>query len=335
MKIVLFSAGEAADEAAFSALGGDLAVLPVMAPLDAGNVDAHEDADIVSGFAGCDFSAAILSRLPRLRFIAVRATGFDNVDLAYCRARGILVSNVPAYGDSTVAEHAFGLLLALSRRTVPCAEATRRGDFTFCPDRGFELRGKAFGVVGTGHIGRRAIEMASGFGMTVLAYDAMPSPDLQARPDTRYVTFNALLAEADIVSLHVPATPQTDGMIGAAELARMKRGAVLINTARGQVVDHAALVGALERGHLAAAGLDVLPDETLLRHPDKFFAPDQAPSATQLRAALAARALASMPNVIVTPHNAYNTQEAFRRIVETTIANIRAFAEGNPINLVG
>ncbi|MBB2170317.1 hydroxyacid dehydrogenase [Gluconacetobacter aggeris] len=334
MKIVLFSADEAETAKAVSALDPAFTIVRVAEPITAEIVDAYADADIVSGFAGSDFSAAILARLPRLRFIAIRATGFDSVDLAYCRARGIQVSNVPVYGDSTVAEHVFGLLLALSRWTVPCAEATRRGDFAYSPPRGFELRGKIFGAVGTGHIGRRAIEMAQGFGMPVIAYDAFPAPALRDAPNVRYAPLDDLLAQADIVSLHVPATPETDGMIGERQFAGMKRGAVLINTARGQVVDNAALLRALETGHLAAAGLDVLPDESLLRRPATLFAPDASADPATLRDVLAARVLASLPNVIVTPHNAYNTAEAFQRIVQTTAANIRAFAQGNPVNLV-
>lgn len=334
MKIVLFSAGEAETARTITALSPDFAVASVAAPIDAAIVDSYADADIISGFAGCDFSAAILSRLPKLRFIAIRATGFDSVDLDYCRAHGIKVSNVPVYGDSTVAEHAFGLLLALSRWTVPCVEATRRGDFAYTPARGFELRGKIFGAIGTGHIGRRAIEMAHGFGMTVIAYDAYQATELRDTPNFRYAPLDEVLAQADIISLHVPATPETDGMIGEAQFALVKRGAVLINTARGQVVDNAALIRALERGHLAAAGLDVLPDESLLRHPATLFAPDAAASPPVMRDVLAARVLASMPNVIVTPHNAYNTAEAFRRITDTTAANIQAFVAGQPINLV-
>ncbi|MBB2205640.1 NAD(P)-dependent oxidoreductase [Gluconacetobacter takamatsuzukensis] len=334
MKIVLFSADEAETAKAVAALDPTFTVTPVAAPIDASIVDTYADAQIVSGFAGCDFSAAILSRLPNLRFIAIRATGFDSVDLDYCRAHGIKVSNVPVYGDSTVAEHAFGLLLALSRWTVPCAEATRRGDFAYTPPRGFELRGKVFGAIGTGHIGRRAIEMAHGFGMSVLAYDARPSPALRDAPNVRYAPLDDLLVQADIVSLHVPATPETDGMIGERQFALMKRGAVLINTARGQVVDNEALIRALQSGHLAAAGLDVLPDESLLRHPAPLFAPDASATPATVRDVLAARVLASMPNVIVTPHNAYNTAEAFRRITDTTAANIKAFVEGHPINLV-
>lgn len=334
MKIVLFSANEAETAQAITALDPAFTVTSVAGPITAAIVDSYADADIISGFAGCNFSAAILSRLPKLRFIAIRATGFDSVDLEYCRAHGIQVSNVPVYGDSTVAEHAFGLLLALSRWTVPCAEATRRGDFAYTPARGFELRGKIFGAIGTGHIGRRAIEMAHGFGMSVIAYDEYPSPLLRDTPNVRYAPLDDLLAQADIISLHVPATPETDGMIGESQFARMKRGAVLINTARGQVVDNAALLRALESGHLAAAGLDVLPDESLLRHPAALFAPDAPAAPATMRDVLAARVLASLPNVIVTPHNAYNTAEAFRRITETTAANIKAFAQGNPINLV-
>ncbi|WP_246396365.1 NAD(P)-dependent oxidoreductase [Gluconacetobacter tumulisoli] len=334
MKISFFAAADSEVAAAAATLGPAFTIRSTTLPLDARIAGDYADSEVVSTFVGCELGKAVLVQFPRLRLIAVRATGYDNVDLDYCRAHGIVVSTVPAYGDATVAEHAFALLLALSRHLVACVEATRRGEFGFVPARGFELRDKMLGVVGTGRIGRRAIEMAHGFGMRVIAFDAVPSPELKETPSFRYASLPEVLAAADIVTLHVPATPETTGLIGDREFGLMKPGAVLINTARGQVVDTPALIRALSSGRLGGAGLDVLPREPLLRQEDALFKAKTAEAATVLGDIVADHALTSHPNVLVTPHNAYNTVEAFRRIMDTTLDNIRAFASGTPANRV-
>ncbi|GBQ82707.1 D-isomer specific 2-hydroxyacid dehydrogenase [Gluconacetobacter johannae DSM 13595] len=334
MKISFFAANEAEVVAAAAALGPGFTVGSTALPLDAHIAGNYADSEIVSTFVGCTLSKAVLVQFPKLRLIAVRATGYDNVDLDYCMAHGIVVSTVPAYGDATVAEHAFALLLALSRHLVACVEATRRGEFGYVPARGFELRDKVLGVVGTGRIGRRAIEMAHGFGMKVVAFDAFPSAELKETPAFRYASLPELLSAADIVTLHVPATPETIGLIGDREFDQMKPGAMLINTARGQVVDTPALIRALASGRLGGAGLDVLPQEPLLRREDALFKAGTTETASVLKDVVADHTLTSHPNVLVTPHNAYNTVEAFQRIMDTTLDNIRAFAGGAPANRV-
>jgi D-lactate dehydrogenase len=244
-----------------------------------------------------------------------------------------VVCNVPNYGDSTVAEHAFALLLGISHRLVDAVERTRRGMFSQDGLRGFDLRGRRLGVIGTGRIGRRVIEIAKGFGMSVVAFDLRPDVAAAGELGFRYADLDTVLAEADVVTLHVPATPNTPHLISDREFALMKDGAVLINTARGSVVDVAALVRALRTGKLRAAGLDVLPQEPLLKDEAEVFRTDRH-SEPELRSLLASNVLLQFPNVLVTPHIAYNTEDAVRRIIATTLDNIEAFASGAPQNIV-
>jgi D-lactate dehydrogenase len=291
------------------------------------------DAEILSTFVGSTLNDAVLDLMPRLKLVATRSTGFDHIDLEACRRRGVLVCNVPHYAEVTVAEHVFALLLALARHLPAAVERTRRGDFSQTGLRGFDLRGKVLGVVGTGRIGRRVIEIARGFGMEVLAHDVVRDEAAAATLGFRYVGLAALLAASEVVTLHVPATPATSGLIGGREFAAMKTGVVLINTSRGSIVDAEALIRAIGSGKVAAAGLDVLPEESALREEAGIFA-ESNPIQPNLRALIADHALLRFPNVIVTPHIAYNTREAVSRIAETTAANIAAFAQGAPENLV-
>jgi D-lactate dehydrogenase len=272
--------------------------------------------------------------LPKLKLIATRSAGYDHIDLEHCRARGITVSNVPHYGDSTVAEHVFALLLAVARNLVDAVERTRRGRFTQVGLRGFELRDRVIGVIGTGHIGLRVIEIARGFGMNVIAHDLQQDEAAATRLGFAYASLDRLLSDADVVTLHVPATPRTVGMISDREFSRMKRGAILINTARGHIVDVEAMVRALADGKLRAAGLDVLPQEPLLREEAAIFHEEAIVDAEDFKALVANNVLLRFPNVIVTPHNAYNTDAALQRLIATTLANIEAFARGARQNVV-
>lgn len=301
--------------------------------LSAANVGTFADAEIVTAFINSRLDRSTLSRLQRLKFIATRSTGYDHIDLDYCREHGIAVANVPSYGDVTVAEHVFALLLGLARNLVPTVEGLRAGRFDQSGLRGFDLHGKTIGVVGTGRIGRCVIAIARGFGMRVLGYDIAPDASFAERQGFRYTDLDALLRESDVVTLHVPALPATRNLIGEAELAMMKPDAVLINTARGNVVDVEALVRALDGGRIRGAGLDVLPEEPLMRDEAEVFR-EQGADVARVRALLANHVLMAAPNVLVTPHVAYNTGEARRRIIATTIENVRAFTEGAPVNLV-
>ncbi len=332
MDIVVFEA-EDWEARACAALADRHHLQCTVDPLNQSTAPAFAQAEIVTTFVNSRLDAATLSLLPRLRMIATRSTGFDHIDLDYCAGRQIAVSNVPSYGDVTVAEHVFTLLLALVRNLVPTVEGARGGRFDQSELRGTDLYGKTIGVIGTGRIGRRVIAIAKGFGMEVVAADLAPDAALARQEGFTYLDLPELLRTADVVSLNVPATATTRNLIGDAEFALMKPGAILINTARGNVVEVDALVRAVASGRLRAAGLDVLPQEPLMRDEAEIFRASP-PDAASVRELLANHVLMSMPNVLVTPHVAYNTVEARRRIVETSIANIVAFAEGKPINLV-
>ncbi len=301
--------------------------------LDGSNASAYRQAEIVSTFVNSRLDAGVLAQFADLKLIATRSTGYDHIDLDWCAAHDVTVANVPDYGDATVAEHVFALLLAVARNLVETADRTRRGNFSQSGLRGLELRGKVIGVIGTGRIGRRAIEIARGFGMQVIAHDLHPDKQAAARLDFTYAELDEVLAAADVLTLHVPATTGTAHLIGDREFALMKPGAVLINTARGNIVDVPALVRALADGRLHAAGLDVLPQEPLIREEAQIFRGAWS-EGHDLKALVANHVLLRFPNVIVTPHTAYNTEAAVRRIIDTTLANIEAFAAGRPQNVV-
>lgn len=334
MRVVLFEA-EDWEEKACAKLMRRHDVRCTTAPLNITTVGEFEDAEVISPFVASRLDSGIIDRLPDLKLIATRSAGYDHIDLAACRERSIAVANVPDYGDATVAEHAFALLLALARNIVESVALTRRGGFSMAGMRGLELRDKVIAVVGTGRIGRRTIEIAHGFGMKVLAFDQVEDAAAATRLGFTYGALDQVLAQADVVTLHVPSSPDTVGMIGERQFDVMKDGAILINTARGNVVDTEALVRALASGKLRAAGLDVLPQEPLIREEAEIFRQNMAVDTVDLKALVANHVLLRFPNVLVTPHNAYNTDAALRRIIDTTLANIAGFAAGRPVNLVG
>ncbi len=300
-------------------------------PLTAANASAHREAEIVCPFVYSQLDRAALDQLPALKLVATRSTGFDHIDTQICRARGIPVCNVPSYGQNTVAEHVFALLLAISHRLPEAIERARSDRFSPAGLEGFDLAGKTLGVLGAGAIGRHVIRIAKGFSMNIVACDIRPDPVLAGVLGFRYVDLNDLYASSDILSLHLPATPRTAGLVSKAAFDKMKHGVVVINTARGNLIDTQALVVALNSGKVAAAGLDVLPDEPLIREEAELIS-SICESGRALRNLLASHVLLRMHNVIVTPHSAFNTREAISRIIETTVENIEAFLRGAPQN---
>lgn len=290
------------------------------------------DAVVLSVFIHSRITPDVLARMPRLRLIATRSTGFDHIDLAACDRRGVVVSNVPHYGENTVAEFTFALILALARHLQEAVERTRRCDFRLEGLRGFDLRGKVLGVVGAGRIGLHVIRIARGFAMDVLAFDTRPHPLLAEVLGFTYVGLDELLARSDVVSLHVPGAPATYHLLNRERFAQMKRGAILINTARGSVVDSQALLWAIREGIVAAAGLDVVEGEELIKEEAQLVGATHQEE--KLRMALCDQLLLHQRNVIVTPHMAFYTREALERIVETTAANVHAFLQGCPSNVV-
>jgi D-lactate dehydrogenase len=274
----------------------------------------------------------VLDQLPRLRAVATRSTGYDHIDLAACRERGVVVSNVPTYGENTVAEHTFGLILALSRRIHQAYVRTVQGNFSLEGLRGFDLKGRTLGVVGTGHIGLHVIRIGRGFGMEVLACDVRQQPLLAEVLGFAYLSLEELLARSDIVSLHVPYLPSTHHLLSRERMAGMKRGSLLINTARGGLVDTDVLLWALDAGIIAGAGLDVLEGEELLAEEQLLLGQNVATE--KLQAAIRGHLLLRRENVVFTPHIAFDSEEAIRRILDTTVENVRAALGGTPINVV-
>lgn len=329
-KLVVFEV-EPREAPTFKTLTPDFELELVEEPLTAANAERFRTADIVSTFIYSALDRRVLEKFAGLKLIATRSTGFDHIDLAYCGRRGIAVSNVPNYGESTVAEHTFALLLAISHRLPEAIDRARTGHFSPEGLQGFDLAGKTMGVVGTGSIGRHVVRIAIGFGMNVLACDTAPDRALASAWSFRYCPLDTLLKQADVVTLHVPAMGRH--LIGDREFRLMKPGVVIINTARGSLIDARALIQALSAGKVAAAGLDVLPDEPAIREEAElicsFFCNQH-----DLRNLVADHVLLRMRNVVVTPHSAFNTREAVGRIIETTIENIRSFAGGEPRNLV-
>lgn len=266
------------------------------------------DADAVV-LSNIPYPASVMEKCPKLSYICVAFTGYDHVDLAYCRSRGIRVSNCAGYSTAAVAELTFGLALALFR-DIPSLDAAARRGKAREGRTGRELAGRKFGIVGAGAIGLRVAALARAFGCEVLACS-------RTKKDVEGVAFtdlDTLLSSCDVVSLHVPLTPETKGMIGREQLARMKKTAVLINTARGPLVDSDALARALGGGDLAGAGIDVFEGEPPL--------PPEHP-------------LLHAKNCIVTPHVGFATEEAMARRAEIVCANLKAYLAGAPVHLVG
>jgi glycerate dehydrogenase len=260
--------------------------------------------------------AETLRDLPRLRMIAVAATGYDAVDVAYCSAHGIVVSNIRNYAVHTVPEHVFALITALRRNLLAYRSDVDNGrwqrsdQFCFFDHPIRDLYGSTIGIIGEGALGQGTARIARGFGMQVLFADHSP-PKAEA---VKFTPLQRVLEESDVISLHVPLTPETRNMIGIEELRRMKRTALLINTARGGLVEEQALAQALKEGVIAGAGFDVLTREP----------PREGNPLLELR----------LPNFILTPHIAWASDEAMQFLADQLVDNIEAFVGGSPRNLV-
>ena len=303
-------------------------------PLNHDQTLADTDFEGLMVFVSSQVDETVLGKFSKVRFVITRSTGYDHINLDACRARGVIVSNVPAYGEATVAEYTFALLLALSRKICLGYHQVREsGSFSITNLRGFDLEGKTLGVVGTGRIGRHVVRIARGFGLKILVNDAHPDEKFAEVMGVSYQTLPELLDQSDIVTLHVPAIPATEHLLSTATFAQMKRGAILINTSRGSVVETQALVMALRSGQVAGAALDVLEEEGVIRDELDFLVAGH-PEEHNLKTVLANHVLIDLPNVIITPHNAFNTTEALQRILDATLDNLRGFIAGVPINII-
>lgn len=300
-------------------------------PIDTEIPPELADAEVLSLFVNSRLTEAMIDAMPNLQLIALRSTGYDHVPVAYAQRKGIKIGYVPHYGSQTVAEHAFALMLGLSRQVHPMYELLRQsGGVDVAGFEGFDLCGKTLGVVGTGAIGRRVIEIAQGFRMKVIAHDLYPDHDYATERGFTYLSFTELLQTADIATFHVPATKENHHMVNAETLQYCKPSAYLINTARGTLIDTVALMHALQNKQLAGAGLDVFEGEEYLKDEQKLLDPEQKFSVPTFQAFVAEHELLDMPNVIMTPHMAFNTKEAKREITDTTVENIQTGLEEVP-----
>ena len=269
-----------------------------------------DDADIaIVGWS--HLTEEILKTVEKLKMVSIWATTCHYVDLKTARERKIVVTHVPGYATEAVAEHVFALLLAAARKLLLADKHVRRGEFDWRPFRGLELAGRTIGVIGTGAIGCRVAEIAKAFKMRILAFDKYPNFERAEEIGMKYVDLQTLLRESDVITLHVPLTPETKGLIGKSDIDLMKEGCVLINTSQGKVIDEKALIEALKSRKIAYAGLDVFEEEP---------PPKDNP-------------LFKLENTVLSPHIGFHTLEAAKRCTEICIDNIVKFIEGQPQNL--
>ncbi len=290
-------------------------------------------AEVLSVFVNHPVDAAEMAKYPALKLIATRSTGVDHIDAAEAKRRGIAIASVPSYGVNTVAEFAFALILALSRRVCEASARVKGGSFSQEGLTGFDLAGKTIGILGCGKIGQHTVRIAKGFDMRVLVSDAFKNDALAQELGFTYAELPELLAQSDVISIHVPYLPETHHLINKNNISQIKKGAYLVNTARGAVVETACLVEALQNGTLAGAGLDVLEEEGDMQDEMHLLAHGH-PKQEELEVMMQNHYLMSHPRVIVTPHVAFDTREAVERILATTAENITAFAAGTPTNLL-
>lgn len=312
--------------------------------------DVPEDTEILSTFIYSRITGAFLESHPAIRLIATRSTTHDHVELESCADRNVTMCIVPSYGDHVVAEHTFALLLAVARRLRMAINLGDDNRFSYEALRGFELRSKTFGIIGAGRIGLQTVPIAKSFGMNVIAYDVRPRPELAAKLQFDYVPLPDLLASSDVISLHASLTPSSYHILNRESFAKCRHGVVVINTARGKLIETDALIEALDNGIVSAAGLDVLGEESVLRRraeqilseqivrrvreplPNPGEAPGNSSRLKEIERLMRLEGLLLRPEVIWTPHIAFNCVEAAERINRVTADNIKAFICGDPIN---
>lgn len=300
--------------------------------LDKETVSSYSDVEVVSCFIYSQLNKEVIDKLPNLKFIATRSTGTDHIDINYCKSKNITVANIPEYGSNTVAEHSFALILSLTRKIYQSVNQAKTLNFEHDKIRGVDLCDKTIGIIGLGKIGMQMLRIAIGFGMKVLVLTRTQSTELAERYKFNYVDLETLLMQSDIVTLHLPLTQETHHIINKQNILKFKKGSYLINTARGGLIDTEAIIMGLEKGILAGCGLDVLEEEDELREEADVLTSDFK-QRVDLETLVFDHILINHPKVLITPHNAFNSQEALTRILETTVENVKNFLSGAPSNI--
>ncbi len=289
------------------------------------NIPLQKDFEIICVFVNSILNKEVLGQFPNLKFINTRSTGFDHIDIAYCKEKGIKVAYVPTYGMNTVAEYAFGLILNLTRKIYQSIDQIKEnGSFSLEGLRGVDIKGRTLGVIGTGRIGKESIKIAKGFGMNVIAFDVYPDVKAAAEMGFQYVSLEDLLKNSDVITIHAVYNAGSHHLINENNFQLIKKGAYLVNTARGALVQTEALIVALKKGILGGYAADVLEDEGEVKDELNYLTKTR-PKEEVVKNMLYDHILMEMPNVLITPHNAFNTEEALQRILNTTIDNIKGF----------
>jgi len=301
-------------------------------PLSNVNCNLVKDYEVISTFIYSKITRDLLEKLPNAKYIVTRSMGFDHIDLVACKAKNVLVSNTPHYGDNSVAEHAFGLILALSRNIHKAYLRNLNENHTIEGLKGFDLKGKTLGVVGAGRIGTKVIQIAKGFEMNVIVSDHHPDKKIARAMGFSYVPLTELFRKADVITLHVPYCAENHHLINSKTIAIMKKNAFLINTSRGQIVDTRALMSALKKNRLGGAGLDVIEGEDLIKEEKELL--HNKRDLKKIHQLSLDHQIIHNEKVIFTPHIAFYSEEAIQRIIEVSIENIRSFLRNKIINRV-
>lgn len=296
------------------------------------NIRKIKDAEVLVLFINSIVGRDELDKMSKLKYIATTTTGYDHIDIEECKKRGVKVSNVPYYGENTVAEHTMALILALSRNLYKAIEKTKNDDFSFRGLEGFDLKGKTLGVIGAGHIGQNVMRYARAFGMKVIAVDPHKDKKIEKEIGFKYVTLDYLLENSDIITIHARLSESTRHMINIHNVKKIKKGAYLVNTARGAIFETDALMYALDKGIISGAALDVLEGESNLREEAELL--KKEPDKKEISNFISNHLIMKRDDVIVTPHSAFYSKEAVQRILDTTLENIMGFLKGRIKNRV-
>lgn len=298
------------------------------------NINKIKDCEIISVFIYSKIGREFLEKLPNLKYIVTRSMGFDHIDIETCNKLKIKVLNTPHYGDNSVAEHTFGLILSLTRNIHKAYLRNLNENHAIEGLKGIDLKGKTLGVVGVGRIGSKVVKIARGFEMEVIATDSHPDKSFAKNLGFRYVPLKELLKKSDIISLHVPYKKENHHLINKKTLAMMKKDALLINTSRGQIVNTPDLMNALKKGKLGGAGLDVIEGEELIKEEKEFLHTHKKLDLKKIHQLALDHDIIKNEKVVFTPHIAFYSEEAIQRILEITIQDIKSCAENKPINLI-
>ncbi|MGM5483486.1 MAG: NAD(P)-dependent oxidoreductase [Nanobdellota archaeon] len=301
-------------------------------PIQEVNPVQYKHSDAIAVFVNSKVEKKVIDSVKNLKLITTMSTGYDHIDVDHAEKKDITVTSVPLYGENTVAEHTFGLILSISRKIHTTYKRTNEGNYSIEGLMGFDLRGKTIGIIGGGHIGMHVAKIARGFDMNVLVFDLNKDNFKSELLNFEYTDIDTIYKKSDIITLHVPYNKNTHHLINNNSFSKMKKGVILINTSRGGVVDTNSLIKALDKGKVGGAGIDVIEGENLI-HEEKSLI-DTSEKDSRFKQLVEDQVLIGMPNVVYTPHIAFYSKDAIERIIRTTSENIINFNTGKVKNKI-